>query len=108
MSAPAVRPGAAHAYHIYVALLDPARLTVDRDQVFAALRAEGIGVNVHYRPVHLHSFYRESFGTGDGLCPAAEDAAARMLTLPLFPAMSDEDLGDVVRALAKVLEAYGR
>jgi perosamine synthetase len=104
----AVRPGAAHAYHIYLALLDPARLRVGRDQVFAALRAEGIGVNVHYRPVHLHSFYRDNFATAEGLCPVAEDAAARMLTLPLFPAMSDDDQADVITALHKVLEADRR
>lgn len=108
VSAPAVRPGVAHAYHMYLALLDLARLTKDRDQIFAALRAEGIGVNVHYRPVHLHSYYRQTFGTTEGLCPVAEDAAARMLTLPLFPTMSDQDLADVVKALHKVAEAYSR
>jgi perosamine synthetase len=104
----ALRPGVAHAYHIYVVLLDLEQLTVDREQVFAALRKEGIGVNVHYRPVHLHSFYSERFGTGPGLCPVAEDAGNRMLTLPMFPTMSDQDLTDVVRALEKVIGAYRR
>ena len=72
------------------------------------LRAEGIGVNVHYRPVHLHSFYRRRFGTTPGLCPVAERAYERMLTLPMFPAMTDEDAADVVAAMQKVCEAFAR
>ena len=59
-----MRPDVSHAYHLYVIALDPDRLRVKRDAVFAALRAEGIGVNVHYVPVHLHPFYRKRFGTG--------------------------------------------
>ena len=49
-----------HAYHLYVIELDGARVTADRGRVFAALRAENIGVNVHYLPVHLHPYYREN------------------------------------------------
>ena len=71
--------------------------------MFRALRAENIGVSVHYLPVHLHPFYRERFGTDRGLCPAAEEAADRLLTLPLFPQMTDEDVADVVAAVRKVI-----
>lgn len=102
----ATRPDAQHAYHIVVALLALERLRVSRLEVYAALRAEGIGVNVHYIPVHLHPYYRERFGTAPGLCPAAEDAYTRMLTLPAFPAMSDGDVDDVVTALRKVVDHY--
>ena len=70
----AVRDDVCHAYHLYVIRLDPKELQATRAQIFAALRAEGIGVNVHYIPVHLHPFYREQFGTGLGLCPMAEEA----------------------------------
>jgi perosamine synthetase len=66
----AVRPDVEHGYHLYVVRLGLDRLRVDRGQVFRALRAEGIGVNVHYIPVHLHPYYRERFGTEPGLCPA--------------------------------------
>jgi perosamine synthetase len=80
------------------------RLSVDRGAVFRALRAEGIGVNVHYIPVHRHPFYRERF---PGLSyPVAEAAYERLLTLPLHAAMTDHDLEDVVTALDKVTEAY--
>jgi perosamine synthetase len=102
------RAGAGHAWHLYVIQLELERLRVDRDTIFRALRAEGIGVQVHYRPVHLHSLYRERLGTQDGDCPVAEAAYARLLSLPLFPSMSADDQHDVLAALSKVLEAYRR
>ncbi len=95
-----------HAFHLYVLRLDLPQLTCDRSEIFAALRAEGIGVNVHYIPVHLHPYYRENFGTGAGLCPMAEDAYQRILTLPIFPSMSDDDVMDVIEAVEKVIGAY--
>jgi perosamine synthetase len=91
-----------HAYHLYVVRLAVEQLRGGRAEVFAALRAEGIGVNVHHIPVHLHPFYRERFGTGPGLCPVAEAAYERILTLPLFPRMSDDDVEDVIAAVRKV------
>ncbi len=101
-----VRADVSHAYHLYVIRLDLFRLQVDRAAVFAALRAEGIGVNVHYIPVHLHPFYRERLGTGPGLCPIAEAAYAGIISLPMFPGMSDADVQDVIAAVQKVIEAY--
>jgi perosamine synthetase len=99
----AVRPGVEHAYHIY-----PVRVPAAvRARVFDALRAAGIGVNVHYLPVHLHTYYRERFGTSRGLCPAAEAAYDELLTLPLFPAMTDADVDRVVAALDGALREAG-
>jgi perosamine synthetase len=95
-----------HAYHLYVVQLDSRYLSADRARIFAALRAEGIGVNVHYLPVHLHSYYRETFATRPGLCPNAEAAYERIVSLPIFPAMSDADVDDVIEALWKVISAY--
>ena len=94
----ALRGGAGHAYHLYVVQLDG-----DRDAVFAELRAAGIGANVHYVPVHLHPYYRERLGTGPGLCPVAEDAFSRILSLPLFPALTDGDVARVVDELARAV-----
>jgi len=107
-SLPGVRPlgrreGVVHAWHLYVVRLDREALGADRAAVFRAMRAEGIGVEVHYIPVHLHSFYRERYGTAPGLCPAAEAAYEEILTLPLFPAMTEEDAADVVTAMEKVI-----
>ena len=84
-----------HAYHLYVVKLDPA---LDRDKAFPALRAKGIGVNVHYSPVYLHSYYQHR-GYGAGIAPMAERAAKHILTLPIFPAMTSDDVARVVEAL---------
>lgn len=101
----AVRPDREPAWHIYPVLLDIARLRADRAQIFAALRAENIGVNVHYIPVYWHPYYA-ALGYLRGLCPLAEDAYTRLITLPLFPAMTDQDVLDVIAALFKVIGAY--
>jgi perosamine synthetase len=100
-----VRPDREPAWHIYPILLETAHLRVDRGQVFAALRAENIGVNVHYIPVYWHPYYAQ-LGYRRGLCPVAEDAYERLITLPLFPAMTDQDVADVINAVSKVMEAY--
>jgi perosamine synthetase len=101
-----VRPGVSHAFHIYVVRFDFGQLRCDRATLFSALRREGIGVNVHYIPVHLHPFYRDRFGTGPGLCPVAEAAYESMITLPLFAGMTAGDVGDVVEAVTKVVAAF--
>jgi len=101
-----VRANIEHAYHLYVIQLNLDQLTVDRNVVFQALRAEGIGVNVHYIPVHLHPFYKNRIGTDEGLCPLAERAYQRIISLPMFPRMMDEDVQDVITAVSKVISAY--
>lgn len=102
----AVDPAADPAWHLFVVLLRLDRLRVDRAAIYHALRAEGIGVNVHYIPVHRHPYYRDRYPDLEGRFPAAEAAYERLLTLPLFAAMTDRDLDDVVAALAKVTTAY--
>jgi perosamine synthetase len=109
---PAVEPlhtgkDALHAYHLYVVRFDTDRLRTDRAGVFAALRSAGVGVNVHYIPVHLHPFYRERFGTGPGLCPVAEAAYEQIISLPLFPGMDDLDVEYVIEAVCEVSERFG-
>ncbi len=99
-------PQREHAWHLYVLQLRLGRLRATRQEIFSALRAEGIHVNVHYAPVHLHPFYRRTFGTAPGLAPAAEAAYERLITLPLFPRMTDADVADVITAVDKVLRAY--
>lgn len=105
LSLPVERPYVRHAWHLYVVELAAKWLDGRRDEVFEAMRAENIGVNVHYIPVHHHPYYRERLGFRKGTFPNAERAYARVLTLPLFPRMTDEDAEDVVRALRKVIDA---
>jgi perosamine synthetase len=99
----AVRPDVSHAYHLYVVRLGLERLRVNRAQIFAALRAENIGVNVHYIPVHLHPFYRSRFGTKPGDFPMAENAYERIISLPIFPTMTDLDADHVVTAVKEII-----
>jgi perosamine synthetase len=92
-------------WHIYVIKVKPELLTVTRKEIFKALQAENIGVNVHYLPVYLHPYYR-GLGYDKGLCPNAEDLYENMITLPLFPRMSNEDVKDVIDAVNKVIDYY--
>jgi perosamine synthetase len=95
-----VRDGVQHAWHLYVVQIAP---HCDRAATFAALRESGIGVNVHYIPVHFHPYYRQRFGTGEGLCPVAEAAYERILSLPMFPKMTDADVDVVIAAMHKIV-----
>jgi perosamine synthetase len=95
-----------HAYHLYVVRLNTSKLAANRAEICRALAAEGIGVNVHYKPVHLHSFYRERFGTHPGLCPTAEAAYDGLLSLPMFHGMSDSDVAMVTAAVRTVVMRY--
>jgi len=107
LTLPAVAPHVRHAWHIFPVLLELERLTADRRTILAALRAENIGATVHYVPVYWHPYY-QARGYPRGLCPRAEHAFARLLTLPLFPAMTEQDVDDVITAVVKVLGYYRR
>ncbi len=99
----AVAEHVTHAYHLYVVRVLKEKCGKERAQIFQALRNAGIGVNVHYIPVHLHPFYRERFGTGPGLCPIAENVYEEIITLPIHPGMSGEDVSRVIKALGESL-----
>jgi len=87
-----------HAYHLYVVRLKG----VNRNWVASEMEARGIGVGVHYRPVHLEPFYRERYGHSPGEFPVAEDAGARVLSLPFWPEMKEEEILRVVETLGEV------
>lgn len=93
-----------HAYHLYVVRIDSEMLGMSRSAAFAQLRQQGILTNVHYVPVHLHPFYRRQFGTGPGQCPVAEAAYGQVLSLPMFPRMSDSEAGRVLDAMKLLME----
>jgi dTDP-4-amino-4,6-dideoxygalactose transaminase len=104
---PVVRPDRISAWHLYVIRLHLDRLRAGRREIFEALRAENIGVNVHYIPVPWHPYY-QALGFRKGGWPEAEASYERMLSLPIFPGMSDDDAGDVERAVVKVLRRFAR
>jgi perosamine synthetase len=103
---PAVRPEVNPAWHLYAIGLDMKKLSTNRAEIFRALRAENIGVNVHYIPVHYHPYYRERFGDRAGEFPVAEDAYERLISLPMFHGMNDRDVEDVIQAVRKVVGHY--
>lgn len=102
---PSVRNDCNPAWHLYVVRLRLDRLSVTRARFFEALRAENIGVNVHYIPIPWLSYY-QSLGYIKGNWPVAEAQYERMLSLPIFPAMTDEDVSDVIIAVRKLADAY--
>jgi perosamine synthetase len=103
---PAVREDVLPAWHLYPIKLDRSQLPAGRAEVFKALRAENIGVNVHYIPVHMHPYYRERFGYRGGEFPVAENAYENLISLPMFHGMNDGDVEDVVRAVTKVVSHF--
>ncbi|MCD9023664.1 UDP-4-amino-4,6-dideoxy-N-acetyl-beta-L-altrosamine transaminase [Cohnella silvisoli] len=90
------------SWHLYVIRLNLQRLNVGRDEIFDRLIRENIGVNLHYIPVYLHPYY-ERLGYPPGLCRKAEQLYETILTLPLYPAMTDEDVEDVIHTVRQVL-----
>jgi len=99
----AVKSDVGHAYHLYVVRINREETGMERGAFYQALRSRGIGVNVHYIPVHLHPFYRNRFGTGRGLCPVAESAYEQILTLPMYPAMTDADIITVIDTVRSLI-----
>jgi perosamine synthetase len=100
-----VRTDVNPAWHLYPIRVDTGHPGVSRAEIFRALRAENIGVNVHYVPVHLHPYYRERFGYKPGDYPVAEGAYEQLISLPMFHGMTDQDVGDVITAVKKVMGA---
>lgn len=90
-----------HAYHLYVIKINTDH--VSRSSAFSQLRQAGIGVNVHHIPVHLHPFYRKTFGYTRGLCPVAEQAYEKILSLPIWPGMTSADIEKVIHEVKKVM-----
>lgn len=104
---PCILPDRRSAWHLYVLRLELEHLRATRDEVLAALRAENIGANVHYIPVPWHPYYQR-LGYKRGSWPVSEEAYRRIITLPIFPAMTDTDIEDVIGAVEKVLRYYAR
>ena len=91
------------AWHIYPIQLRLEKLKQGRRKVFDALQKAGIGVQVHYMPLHLHPFYEKRFGYKIGDFPIAERYYQRAITLPLFPKMTNIDIKKVTRVIKKLI-----
>ena len=94
-------PRDTHALHLYVVRVDAARFGLTRDELQRALTAERISTSIHFLPVHRLSWYRERY-PGQPSLPVAERAGDEILSLPLSPAHSDDDIADVIEALGRI------
>jgi perosamine synthetase len=103
---PYEKPDVKSSYHLYTIQFKLEELKKGRKQIYNALRAENIGVHVHYIPLHLQPFYKEKFAYKEGDFVNAENYYKRVLTLPIFPKMSDNDVEDVINAVNKVIAYY--
>jgi len=99
----AVKLGVRHAYHLYVVRVNQDETGIERGEFFRTLRSRGIGVNVHYIPIHLHPFYQNNYHTKRMLCPMAEEAYEEIVSLPMFPMMSHEDIKKVIQLIRETI-----
>jgi dTDP-4-amino-4,6-dideoxygalactose transaminase len=97
-----------HVYHLYAIRLDLNQLTIDRAQFIDKLREFNIGASVHFIPLHLHPFYQDRFGYRPGDLPCADALYESVLSLPLYPRMSEQDVNDVIEAVSHITSTYRR
>ena len=102
---PRVQPDRVHSWHLYAIRLRLDRLKIDRGQFIAALKERGIGTSVHWLPLHMHPYYRDTCGYRPDDFPTAAALYPQLVTLPLYPAMSEEDVGKVVEEIKRTVQA---
>jgi dTDP-4-amino-4,6-dideoxygalactose transaminase len=105
---PVERPEVEHAWHLYVLRLRPRALRIDRDEFIEEMKARNIGTSVHFIPIHLHPYYRNKYGYKSGDFPIATGNYERMLSLPLSPRLTDEDVADVVQSVRDIVAQASR
>jgi perosamine synthetase len=99
-----IPPSTKSAHHLFVIQLDVKNLSGTRDQIAKSLRELGIGANVHYPPLHLHPFYRDRFGFRAGDFPETEAAYTRLLSIPMYASLTDEQVSYVIEAIHRVIK----
>jgi dTDP-4-amino-4,6-dideoxygalactose transaminase len=97
-----------HAWHLYTPLVRIEKLAIDRDRFMEELKTHNIGSGLHYKAIHHHAWYRENMPVPDSELPNASYASERILSLPLFPKMTDDDARDVVAAVKSVIATHRR
>jgi len=95
-----------HAWHLYMLRLRPQLLTITRDTFIRELARANIGSSVHFIPLHLHPFYRETYQLQPEDFPAALHTYQRVLSLPIYPGMTDDDIEDVIAAVEQIVAAH--
>jgi dTDP-4-amino-4,6-dideoxygalactose transaminase len=106
LETPTERPNVQSAWHLYVLRLNLDRLILDRSQFIDEMRGRNIGTSVHFIPIHLHPFYRDRFGWKPEDFPVAYHQYQRLVSLPLHPGLTDQDVADVVAAVKDIIASY--
>jgi dTDP-4-amino-4,6-dideoxygalactose transaminase len=102
---PRERPGRNHIYHLYPVELALERLRIDRAEFINQLKLANIGASVHFIPLHRHPFYQETYGYRPEQFPVADSIYRRLVSFPLYPKMSDQDVADVIAAVRDIIAA---
>ena len=105
---PTQQPGVEHAWHLFVLRLNLETLTIDRARFIEELRTRNIGASVHFIPIHLHPYYRDKYGFQPHSFPVAFREYKRIVSLPLNPRLSGEDVEDVIEAVYDVVKLFKR
>ena len=105
---PCVGDNIRHSWHLYPIRLNLDRLSVNRNTFMEALQKKGVGCSVHWRPLHLHPYYGETFGWMPDDFPVASREWERLISLPLFPSMTTSEIDHVVESVASICAAYRR
>src|SRR5262245_32341344 len=105
---PACRNDVQHAWHLFVIQLTLERLKINRNEFIEALREKEIGTSVHFIPLHLHPYYRDKFGYKPGEFPNASAVFDRIISLPIYPKMTEGNVRDVIVAVRKLVQEYRR
>jgi len=100
--------GDKNAYHLYVIRINPETVRVSRDEIMDMIQQHGIGVGVHFRAIHISPYYSETFGFRKGMLPVAELNSDRVISLPIYPSLCDEDLYYIIEAVTNILKKVKR
>jgi dTDP-4-amino-4,6-dideoxygalactose transaminase len=108
IATPPLREGLQHAWHLYVIQLDLERLRIGRREFIELLKQQHMGASVHFIPLHLHPYYRDTFGYRPEDLPNASAAFARIVSLPIYPKMTETDVQDVIEAVRTIIRQHRR
>jgi dTDP-4-amino-4,6-dideoxygalactose transaminase len=107
LEVPVERPEVESAWHLYILRLRPEALRIDRNAFIEELKARNIGTSVHFIPIHIHAYYREKYGYRPEDFPVGYGNYLRMISLPLYPRLSDSDVADVIEAVLEIAKIHG-
>jgi perosamine synthetase len=105
---PPIDPSRIHSWHLFPLKLNLQRLSLDRNEFMEKLKEAGVGCSIHWRPLHLHPYYRETYGWKPEDFPVASALWKRLISIPIFPAMKEAEVSHVVRVIKSLCARHAR